>query len=200
MDLGLVVEFISEHGYLALFSSFYVCLLGLPIPNEILVMTGGIISTMDHFQPLLTFFIVYLTVILNATILYLVGRKGGNRLLQKLERFKKINRNVQGASIYIQKYGGYAAALSYGLPIMRHCIPFLMGTYQYSYLSFARFSYLSALVWTSVLFLIGRYFGSKIESIGENLHQIGGAVLILLLGVFFTKVLKRYFRQKNLNF
>ncbi|HYK73734.1 MAG TPA: DedA family protein [Pseudoneobacillus sp.] len=200
MDLGLVVEFINQHGYLALFSSFYVCLLGLPIPNEILVMTGGMISTTDHFNPILTFLIIYLTVILNASILYVIGRRGGNRIVQRLEKYEKINRNVQRSSTYMNRYGAYAAALCYGVPIMRHFIPFIMGTYRVSYLTFARYSYIAAFIWTLTLFLIGRYFGSKMDTIGQNLYHIGLIILVILLALFLVKAVRRYFRQKDFNF
>lgn len=200
MDIGIVIDFINEYGYFALFLSFYVCLLGLPIPNEVLVMAGGIISTTANFHPMLTFIIIYITVILNSTILYIIGRTWGNAIVRKLEKYKKINENIQGASTYIKRYGAYAVALCYGLPIMRHLIPFLMGTYRYSFLNFARYSYIAAFIWTLTLFLIGRYFGLKIDTIGQNLYEAGLAILIILLGLFMVITIRMHFRQKAKSF
>jgi membrane-associated protein len=204
MDLGSVVGFIQEYGYLALFLSFYVCLLGLPIPNEVLVMTGGLLAATDYFHPVLTFLIVYVTVVLNATILYLIGNSFGNRIICKLEKVEKLNKNLFKASSLIHRYGSFAAAICYLLPVVRHLIPFLMGTYRISYPSFARFSYISGFVWTLTLFMIGHFFSTKIDLIGKNLYVVGVSVLLLLCGMLvilkMKKLLSQHFiRSENKN-
>jgi membrane-associated protein len=193
MELGAVVEFIQQHGYLALFLSFYVCLLGLPIPNEVLVMTGGLLAATDYFHPVLTFLIVYVTVILNATILYWVGNTCGNRIICKLEKVERLNIKLTKASSLIHRYGSFAASICYLLPIVRHLIPFLMGTYRISYHTFARFSYISGFVWTLALFLIGNFFSTKIDLIGKNLYVVGASILLLLCGMLVVVKMKRLF-------
>jgi membrane-associated protein len=191
MELGVVVEFIQQHGYLALFLSFYVCLLGLPIPNEVLVMTGGLLAATDYFHPVLTFLIVYVTVILNATILYWVGNTFGNRIICKIEKVERLNKKLTKASSLIHRYGSFAASICYLLPIVRHLIPFLMGTYRISYHTFARFSYISGFVWTLALFLIGNFFSTKIDLIGKNLYVVGASILLLLCGMLFVVKIKK---------
>jgi membrane-associated protein len=191
MELGAIVEFIQQHGYLALFLSFYVCLLGLPIPNEVLVMTGGLLAATDYFNPVLTFLIVYVTVILNATILYWVGNAFGNRIICKLEKVERLNKKLTKASSLIHRYGSFAAAICYLLPIVRHLIPFLMGTYRISYHTFACFSYISGFVWTLILFLIGNLFSTKIDLIGKNLYVFGASILLLLCGTLVVVKMKK---------
>lgn len=196
MELGSVVEFIQQNGYVALFLSFYVCLLGLPIPNEVLVMTGGVLASTDYFHPVITFLIVYITVILNATILYMIGKLCGNRIICKLEKIEKINKNLIKASSLIHRYGSYAASICYLLPIVRHLIPFLMGTYRISFITFARFSYISGFVWTLALFLVGSYFSTKIDLIGRNIYVVGVTLLFLLCGLLVGVTIKRLLSQR----
>lgn len=196
MELATVVEYIQQHGYLALFLSFYVCLLGLPVPNEVLVMTGGMLASSDYFHPVYTFLTVYLTVILNATILYLIGKTTGNRVILRLEKYEKVSKNLLKASSLIHRYGAYAASICYLLPVVRHFIPFLMGTYRYSYLTFASFSYVSGFCWTMSLFLIGSFFSTKIDMIGRNLSIIGMSLLCLLALVLLFISIKKYLLAK----
>jgi membrane-associated protein len=196
MDLGSVVDLIQEHGYLALFLSFYVCLLGLPVPNEVLVMTGGLLAASDYFNPVVTFLIVYITVVLNASILYFIGHIGGNRIIGRLEKNEKMNKNLIKASSLIHRYGACAASMCYLLPIVRHFIPFLMGTYRISYPSFARFSYISGFIWTLTLFLIGNFFSTKIELIGRNLYVVGITALFLLGGLLVVVTIKKLLTQR----
>jgi membrane protein DedA with SNARE-associated domain len=191
MELVAVVEFIQQHGYFALFLSFYVCLLGLPIPNEVLVMMGGLLVATDYFHPVLTFLIVYVTVILNATILYWVGNTCGNRIICKLEKVERLNKKLTKASSLIHRYGSFAASFCYLLPIVRHLTPFLMGTYRISYHTFACFSYISGFVWTLALFLIGNCFSTKIDLIGKNLYVVGASILLLLCGMLVVVKMKK---------
>ncbi|MHC0037538.1 DedA family protein [Pseudoneobacillus sp. C159] len=204
MDLGSVIEFIQGHGYIALFFSFYVCLLGLPVPNEVLVMTGGLLSTTDYFHPVLTFLVVYLTVILNATILYVIGRTVGNRLVSKMAKYERVNRNLTKATAIIHRYGAFAASICYLLPVVRHFIPFLMGANRYPYHIFARYSYSFGCIWTIALFTVGRLFCTKINDIGENLSTIGVILLFLIMAGLLVLIIKKHLvkhnvRQKTVN-
>ncbi len=191
LSLDGIFAFIDQFGYWALFLSFYVCLLGLPIPNEILVMSGGFLSTTTYLNPILTFVIVFFTVILNATILFFLGKTFGNRLIELLKKRKGLGRKLVRSSVLIQRYGPYAAALCYLLPVMRHFIPFLMGTYSISYRKFALYSYSSALVWTLILYLIGMFFGSNLYKIGQNLNDIGAWLLGILIFISLLKMIKK---------
>jgi membrane-associated protein len=192
MELDSVVEFIRQNGYLALFLSFYICLLGLPVPNEVLVMTGGWLTATEYFQPVITFFIIYLTVILNATILYLIGRFTGERFLPKFKKYRKLDTHLKRAMNLIHRYGPLAASVCYLLPIVRHVIPFLSGSLQYSYFTFARYSYLAGFFWTLCLFLTGRFFSEKLDIIGKNLELLGaGFLVVLVLGIIIRLILKQ---------
>jgi membrane-associated protein len=198
MDLGNVIEFVQGHGYIALFLSFYVSLLGLPVPNEVLVMTGGLLSTTGYFHPVMTFLVVYLTVILNATILYVIGRTLGNRLVSKMETYKKVNRNLKKATAIIHRYGAFAASICYLLPVVRHFIPFLIGANRYPYRIFARYSYSFGFIWTLGLFTIGRLFSTKIDDIGNNLSTVGIILLLLVtVGLFIMIIKKQVVAKQN---
>lgn len=197
MDLGFLMDITDQFGYVALFFTFYVCLLGLPVPNEVLIMTGGLISSTSDLHPVISFFIIYCAVILNATILFFLGRTGGQRLLHKLERFQKFQGKITKASSIVRRYGPYASALCYLLPVMRHCIPFLMGSYRFPYATFARFSYPSAFLWSLALYLIGSFFGSKVETIGQHVYTVGISILCILVILLFLTLLKRYFSKEN---
>jgi membrane-associated protein len=192
MEFDAVVEFIQQNGYIALFLSFYVCLLGLPVPNEVLVMTGGFLATTDYFQPVITFLIIYLTVILNATILYLIGLKTGERFIPRIKLNRKLDTQLARATTLIHRHGSFAASICYLLPIVRHVIPFLMGSFRYSYSTFARYSYTAGFFWTLTLFLIGNYFSGKIDVIGKNLDWF---VMMLLAALFCSLALKITLKQ-----
>ncbi|WP_078553826.1 DedA family protein [Bacillus alkalicellulosilyticus] len=193
MDSNGFVELINQSGYVTLFLSFYICLLGLPIPNEVVVMTGGFLSETTYLNPVLTFLIIYGTVTLNATILFLLGRTCGHRLMTRLTKFERVTPIVSKATYIVHRYGTYATAFCYVLPIVRHLVPFVIGVHRFSFPSFARYSYGTAFVWTLTLFLVGKWFGSKIEVIGSHLYELGiGLVIVMAFSSVIVVVRKHW--------
>lgn len=195
MDISFFVDYIIQHGYIALFLSFYVGLIGLPVPNEVLIMTGGLLSTISYFDFGYTFLIIYVTIIMNATLLFIIGRVFGDRLLNRMMKYNRFQRRVKRASRFLDRYGSYTASLCYFLPIVRHMIPFLLGSNRYSYFLFALFSYSTAFIWAICLFMVGRLFGNNIQLIGEII-SVGGYALLGGIGllVMFYLVIRK---QKN---
>ena len=46
--LQLLVEFFSQYGYIAVFGVLILCGFGLPIPEDITLVSGGIISALGN--------------------------------------------------------------------------------------------------------------------------------------------------------
>jgi membrane-associated protein len=199
MEFGFLMDVFSEYGYLALFLSFYICLLGLPVPNEVLIMTGGLMASSLDLNPILAFFIIYGAVILNATILFFLGRVGGSRLLLKLVKYKKFKVKVDKASRVMDRYGSLASAIGYFLPVMRHFVPFLMGSHRVSYPSYIRYSYPAAFLWSLALFLVGSFFESRIDEIGQHIYSIGIAILSILVILIVLTLFIKHFGKSNRN-
>jgi membrane-associated protein len=197
MDLGFLIEVFSEYGYLALFLSFYICLLGFPVPNEVLIMTGGLMASSIELHSVYAFLIIYGAVILNATILFFIGRVGGSKLLVKLVKYKKLKVKVDKASSVVDRYGSIAAAIGYLLPVMRHFVPFILGSHQVSFRTYVRYSYPAAFLWSLALFLVGSFFGSRIEEIGKHISTIGIAILCILVILGGLTILIKHFSKAS---
>lgn len=181
MDVDTLVTFIEQYGYAALFFCLWLGIVGMPIPDEVVVMTGGFVTSLHLLDPVLAFLITYLGVISGLSIGYGLGRVMGPPVLNKLKKKKNVDKYLTKSYDLINKYGSYSLCLSYAFPIVRHLVPYLVGIGRMSFARYALFSYTVGFVWTLFFFLIGRIFGRYIDRIGVAVHDYGLLALSILL-------------------
>ncbi|OMF82665.1 DedA family protein [Paenibacillus peoriae] len=187
MDVEYLISIIEQYGYAALFFSLWLGIVGLPIPDEVIVMTGGAVTGMGILHPLPAFLIVYLGVISGLSLGYVLGRTVGTPILERLRRKKKMDRYITFSEKLIHKYGNFTICISYLLPIVRHIIPYIVGINKMSFKRYALFSYSTGLIWTLIFFLLGRIFGDHVQAVGELIHRYGlqMALLLIMLTIIF---------------
>ncbi|WP_348621900.1 DedA family protein [Paenibacillus polymyxa] len=188
MDVEYLISIIEQYGYAALFFSLWLGIVGLPIPDEVIVMTGGAVTGMGILHPLPAFLIVYLGVVSGLSLGYVLGRTVGTPILERLRRKKKMDKYITFSEKLIHKYGNFTICISYLLPIVRHIIPYIVGINKMSFKRYALFSYSTGLIWTLIFFLLGRIFGDHVQAVGELIHRYGlqlALLLIMLTIIFF---------------
>jgi len=191
MDASTLIELVHHYGYPALFFCLWLGIVGMPIPDEVIVMTGGFVTTLGLLKPIPSFLITYAGVASGLSIGYFLGRWIGAPILDKVIK-RKNNKYLLKSQLLIRKYGSLSLFISYFFPVVRHIIPYLVGINKMPFRKYAAISYSTGFLWTLVLFLIGRFFGNYIEEIGVVLHQYGIYVAIIiivvcLIGYFFRK-------------
>lgn len=185
MNLDTILNSIQHFGYLALFFALWLGIVGMPIPDEVIVMTGGMVGSLHLLQTAPAFVMTYLGVVSGLSIGYVLGRVMGPLVIDRLRKKKNIDRYIQKSDRLLERYGASALVISYFLPVVRHVLPYLVGINKMTFPKYALISYSTGLIWTSIYFAVGYYFGDNIELIGTHVHQYGYyalAVLIVVLG------------------
>lgn len=190
----LLLSIIEEVGYAALFLVLCLGLIGLPIPNEAVVMTGGALAASGVLSPIPAFIMTYLGICSAMSFGYSIGRFAGSRLSNWFSSKKNINRFVTRAEELSSKYGGYAISLSLCLPFLRHVTPYVMGINKMPFKRFILFAYPSAFIWTLIYFIIGTLVGEQVQNIANAIYQYGiwivaaiAAAAIVYLGFRISK-------------
>ncbi|GEN36783.1 MULTISPECIES: DedA family protein [Aneurinibacillus] len=182
MDVDTLIGLIGQYGYAALFFCLWLGIVGMPIPDEVVVMTGGFVTALGLLDPIPAFLITYLGVVSGLSIGYGLGRVMGPPVLNKLQKKKNIDKYLTKSYDLINKYGSYSLCISYAFPIVRHLVPYLVGIGRMPFASYALFSYTVGFAWTLVFFMVGRAFGRYIDKIGTAVHDYGLLALGVLLG------------------
>jgi membrane protein DedA with SNARE-associated domain len=194
-------------GYVFVFGILLLCGFGLPMPEDIVLVTGGVLawleasrrlgaetatfSMMIRDPGLIAMVAVGLAGILAGdSVIFFAGRKFGVRVADfrplrrvitpaKLEKVEKLMRRRGNIVVVIARY----------LPGIRAPTYFTAGHAGLPYWEFLLFDGVAALVSAPLWICIGFYFGSNIEEAarfaGRFGHYILLAVVVVLAGIAF---------------
>ncbi|WP_332694694.1 DedA family protein [Halalkalibacter lacteus] len=199
MDSLIFIDFIWKYGYIALFFIMAIGLFFFPVPNEILLMSGGLLATTKMLDPLPTFLVIYSSILLHGTLLYVIGYAVfQNTKLEKDNQSIWYSRAVKGKEL-LDQYGLKAASFSYFFPFVRHAVPFSIGMSGITYRLFAIIGFSSAFAWLSFYFFIGFYYGNSIRDWSTFVQQlIYSLVAIVAVVIVFQIVKRRKHRQRRM--
>ncbi|WP_103109842.1 DedA family protein [Brevibacillus reuszeri] len=199
MMVEMLTESVGQFGYFALFFTLWLGIVGMPIPDEVIVLSAGVLTSMNILEILPAFIATYLGVVSGLSLGYVLGRMLGAPALNWIGRKKGMGKYVQQAQSLLEKYGSYALCISYFLPVVRHVVPYLVGIGKMTFRRYAAFSYTTGLVWTLILFFAGHFMGNNVANLNAFLSMfnqglvVGIAVLVLVAGasIYGYKVWKR---------
>jgi len=190
MEVHELLSYIEQYGYWALFFCLWLGIIGMPIPDEMIVMSGGFVSSLGILSVIPAFLLTYLGVVSGLSLGYIVGKIFGMKVLDKLMKKKKAKYLLKSQQM-VEKYGHYALVTSYFIPVVRHIVPYVVGMNNMSFKTYAFYSYTTGFVWTLVYFMLGSLFGQHINRIVaiaiEYGVYFGGIVFVVASGAYLYK-------------
>ncbi|MCG7381261.1 DedA family protein [Paenibacillus sp. ACRRY] len=166
MVSNTILELLHQYGYLIFYFAFSLGPFGIPIPNEITIISGAILSHTGAIDAGITYFCILSGLITAITVAYIAGKLYGTR---KLCRFQH-NKHFIKAERILNQRGHWAMSIGLFIPVVRYVLPLVIGLSGVHFRRFAIISYSSALLWTLTYFAAGTYFGDPILSALQLLH------------------------------
>ncbi|KQL46964.1 alkaline phosphatase [Brevibacillus choshinensis] len=199
MVVEMMTDSVGQFGYFALFFLLWLGIVGMPIPDEVIVLSAGVLTATGVLHVIPAFIATYLGVVSGLSLGYVLGRTVGAPALNWIGRKKGMNKYVAHAQSLLERYGSYALCISYFLPVVRHVVPYLVGIGKMTFRRYALFSYTTGLVWTLALFAIGHFTGNNVAYLSAHINTltqgmaagVAGLVLVAVVGVYVYKVWKR---------
>ncbi|MFS0562691.1 DedA family protein [Terribacillus sp. 179-K 1B1 HS] len=192
-QLGNLIE---NYGYIGIFIALVLGIVGLPIPDEILLTYVGYNIFIERMTWSGSIFAAMVGSIFGISISYILGIKLGLPFLQRFGPKMHITENrIKVTAKYFSKYGGWLLMFGYFIPGIRHITAYMAGISNYRFGKFAFFAYIGAAVWVNTFIILGLILGKKWEIVEGVLHQ-SGKVLILLACIGLISYLIIRFRKK----
>jgi membrane protein DedA with SNARE-associated domain len=118
----------TEYGYLAVFVMLLICGFGVPIPEDVTLVTGGVIAGLGHADVHTMFAVGMAGVLVGDGLMFILGRLYGQRISQ-LPGFRKVLTPARFASAQeaFQKYGKWVMFVARFLPGLRTPVFFSAG-------------------------------------------------------------------------
>ncbi len=195
-DYETLSLWLENYGSIALFFLLAAGIIALPVPEESLMVTAGVLIHEEILGLPQTLLSSYAGSMTGITLSYFIGRWAGHYALDKLKYLGLGEKKVDLVHQWFARYGKWTLFFGYFVPGLRHFTGLATGMMDLSYRQFALFAYCGAFFWVSTFVTIGFYFGRYglplFEGIEISVETIGlGIILLLLLyGLFYLYKIK----------
>lgn len=197
MELNIIIDFIKQYGYIALFFFLWLGIVGIPIPDEVVVMIGGFVTSLGLLKLVPSFLVTYCGVVSGLSIGYGLGKIMGKPIMDYLSRKKTMPKHIKKAQDIITKYGANSLIISYFFPVVRHIVPYIVAINRMPFTRYAFYSYTTGLAWTLVYFTAGRYFGHNIGIIGRMINDYCWLSTILFVVIILLVIKIKQFLTRR---
>jgi membrane protein DedA with SNARE-associated domain len=200
--LNELVAFFSGYGYWAVFGILLACGFGLPVPEDISLVAGGVISGLGYANVHIMFLVGMAGVMIGDSAVFLIGQRYGERAL----KFRIIARVLKPETIEkvrekFQKYGVWVVFVGRFMPGLRMPIYFSAGTSgKITFLRFFTTDFTAALVSVPIWVYLGYFGAGNFDELMTWVRQsqitvlVAIVSLILIIITYFT--LKRKFSKR----
>ena len=203
-----------DAGYAVVFGLLLLCGFGLPLPEDVVLVTGGVLawlaSPLDEVSfrgmiaddGLITMVAVGLAGILaGASCIYWIGRRLGvhvaeHRFLRRIVTPEKLER----VETLLRRRGKIVVVIARYLPGLRAPTYFTVGHSRLPYWEFLLFDGIAALVSAPLWVCLGFWFGADVQRAAQEASRFGHYLLLALavLGVIlFARWMHRRSAARN---
>lgn len=183
--LDLLTRLFIDNGYVALFTVLVVCGLGVPIPEDISLVAGGIIAGLGYADLRVMIVVGLAGVLVGDSVMFLVGHRLGPRA-RRLRWIARVLTPRRYARVQekFDRYGNRMLFFARFLPGLRAAIFLSAGmTHRVPFWRFVMLDGLAALLSVPLWVWIGYFGAERREWLLRAIREGQGLVIVLALAL-----------------
>lgn len=191
-------HWITSYGYAAIFVLLLLGIVGLPVPDETMLVFSGYLVYKGTLQPVPAFLTALAGSWCGISLSYTIGRTlgagaishYGRRLHLTEDRMAEVHR-------WFDRVGHWALAIGYFIAGLRHLTAIVAGMSKLEFRSFAAYAWSGGAVWVATFIALGYTLGEQWQTIGELVHRDMGYVSLALIAAVAVFLIVRYFLRRR---
>ncbi|MCT4605460.1 MAG: DedA family protein [Marinisporobacter sp.] len=180
---------ISIYGYIGIFLALVFGIIGLPIPDEVLLTFAGFLVTQGKMNFFWVVGIAFIGSIIGVSVSYTIGYCFGWPFLKKYGKYLHINeKSFYKTEKWFDQYGKYAIIIGYFIPGVRQLNAYYAGITKRPYMRFAFYANIGGLLWVTSFVTLGVFVGERWQAWVEKFHTAAIAILVLScigIGIYY---------------
>lgn len=186
------------------FFGLLLCGLGLPVPEDIILVVAGFLAGQNNWPILPPIIITYVGILLGDSFIFLVGKSIGHKILRsKLAQKILSPERLEKSREAFHKYGIWVNFFGRFLPGVRTAIFFTGGTLKYPFYKFFLMDGLAALISAPFFVWLGYWAG---KTFSENIEELTHYIKVFktyfaagIFAIFIIVVITLYVRSRKKN-
>lgn len=185
----LLINFITNIGYLGIFIGMFLESTIVPIPSELIMIPAGFAASQGLMNLYLILLFGILGNVLGAIFSYYIAIYLGRPIIFKIGKYFFLNKkNVEKIENFFKLHGEISIFTARLIPGFRHFISLPAGIARMNIYKFSLYTFIGSSVWTTILTILGFYIGKNMSLINQYLELIIVAILslcILLVVIYY---------------
>jgi membrane protein DedA with SNARE-associated domain len=194
-----ILRWVTEYGYIGIFSLLALGILGAPIPDEGVLAFAGYLVYEGKLQLFPILAAAFLGSACGITLSYGLGRTVGNYLISKFGHAVHITGDkVTHVHTWYDRVGKWGLLFGFYLPGVRHLIGLGAGIAKLPVSVFARFAFTGAFIWSVTFVSAGYYLGREWTLVFGKIRPTLMTSSIVIVSLFLLYIVgQQFLRQRK---
>ncbi|HEX4229586.1 MAG TPA: DedA family protein [Bryobacteraceae bacterium] len=184
--MGLVFLWIEHYGYAGLFGLLVLGIVGVPVPDETLLVFSGYLVSQGKLHLVLVFLAAFAGSACGISLSYYLGETLGFHFVRRFGRYVHLTEErVALVNRWFHHAGNWVLMFGYFVPGVRHVTAFAAGMARLEYRIFAGHAYLGAAIWVAGFLTLGYFVGDQWQVVFHIVEHyilwISVAVAVIIL-------------------
>ncbi len=185
-----ITNWLTAWGYPAIFAAVFIGNLGVPVPEETVLLGAGFLAAREVLDIRLVYVLVIASAVTGDCFGFLIGRTGGQRLLDNLaRRFDFMESRYERLKEFFKSHGSKAVFMARFVTGARFMAGPMAGACHMPFFQFLGWNVLGAIVWCSLVVTVGYLVGDELYRALTSGNQISHWVLGISIAIVSIAVL-----------
>jgi membrane protein DedA with SNARE-associated domain len=187
-----VFQWITTYGYEAIFVLLMLGVVGLPIPDETLLVFCGYLISKGDMKPVPAWLTAVAGSWCGITLSYTIGRTLGLGFVHKFGKYLHITEaRLAKVHEWFDRIGHWALVVGYYIAGLRHFTAIVAGTSNLKFTHFMAYAWSGGLLWVTTFLTLGYFLGENWKQIAESIHHYLLYVSIVVMAAALIYYLAR---------
>jgi membrane protein DedA with SNARE-associated domain len=169
-----IAEWLANWGYLGLFICTFVGNLGLPVPEETVLLAAGFLAGRNILELKTVYVVGIASAVIGDCAGYVVGRTGGQRFFEWLgQHFTFVRGRYDQIQAFFRVHGTKAVFMARFIAGARFMAGPMAGAAGMRFWRFLGWNLFGAVIWCSLVITVGYLVGDELEWVASVAHRAG---------------------------
>jgi len=188
-----VFAWVAAHGYGALFLLMALGVVGLPIPDETILVFAGYLIGRGTLHPAGAFFAALAGAWTGISGSYLLGRTLGVGVVHRYGKYIHFTEaRLAQVHRWFDRIGHWMLVVGYYIAGVRHFTAVVAGMSKLEFPTFMAYAWTGGALWVATFLTLGYFLGENWRQVAELVHEyvlVGSAAIIVagIVGYFVWK-------------
>lgn len=193
-----IVQIVSGLGYVGIIIMMFLESTFFPFPSEVVMIPAGYLASQHEMNLFIVIVLGTFGSVTGALFNYYLARKLGRGMLLRFGKwFFFGEKEMQKMEHFFQIHGSISTFVGRLLPGIRQYISLPAGLAKMPVKCFMVYTFLGALIWSTVLALLGYYIGENKEAVASMLSSISWILVGILMLLILFYILRHKRKQKG---